>query len=88
MLLIGLVLKRLTTTRQCVTKLLTRKAMYVQRNIETRSPNYCCSGNAVNIRPTCSECVSVTLDIQHAMRMRCIVICGLSDSTVFFHVIS
>jgi len=26
--------------------------------------------------------------IQHAKRMRCIVICDLSDSTIFLHVIS
>jgi hypothetical protein len=35
-----------------------------------------------------SECVFVTLGIQHAMYMHHTVICGLSDSTVFFHIIS
>ena len=35
-----------------------------------------------------SECTIVTFDIQHAMRMRHIFICGLPSSTVFFHVIS
>jgi len=33
------------------------------------------------------ECVFVALVIQHAMRMRHIVICGLSGSTKFFHTV-
>jgi hypothetical protein len=37
---------------------------------------------------TYSQCVFVALAIQHAMRMRHIVICGLSGSTVFFHNVS
>jgi hypothetical protein len=37
---------------------------------------------------TYSECVFVALVIQHAMRMRLIIICGLSGSTIFFHIIS
>jgi len=32
--------------------------------------------------------VFVALGIQHAMRMRYVVICGLSHSTKFFHIIS
>jgi len=31
--------------------------------------------------------VSVALGIQHAMRLRHIVICGLPDCTLFFHLI-
>ena len=37
---------------------------------------------------TYCECVFVALDIQHAMRMRRVVFCGLSGSTIFFHFIS
>jgi hypothetical protein len=51
-----------------------------------RVRNHCCSGKAISI--TYFECVFVALLIQHAMRMRHIVICGLSGSTKFFQVIS
>jgi len=37
---------------------------------------------------TYSESVFVALGIQHVMRVRRIVICDLSGSTVFFHIIS
>ena len=40
------------------------------------------------INITYSGCVFVALIIQHAMRMRRIVICGLSGSKIFFHIIS
>jgi len=33
-------------------------------------------------------CVCVALGMQHVMRMRHIVICGLPGSSVFFHIIS
>jgi hypothetical protein len=60
--------------------------MCVSRNAEAHSRNHCCRGKAVSI--THSECVFVTLVIQHAMRMRRIVICGLSGSKIFVHIIS
>jgi len=37
---------------------------------------------------TYSESVFVALVVQHAMRMRYIVICGLSGPTIFFHTVS
>jgi len=47
---------------------------------------YCCGRKAINI--TYSECVFVGLGIQHAVRMRRVIICGLSGSTILFHIIS
>ena len=46
--------------------------MYVQRNIETRSRNHCYRGKSISI--TYSEYVSVDLRIQHAKRMRRIIL--------------
>jgi hypothetical protein len=60
--------------------------MYVQRNTEAPSSIHCCSGKVISI--TYLECVSVALVFQHTMRMRQIVICGLSGSTTVFHIIS
>ena len=57
-----------------------------KQHIEARSCNQCCSGKAISI--TYSECVSLALVSQHAMRMRHIIICGASGSTIFIHIIS
>jgi hypothetical protein len=60
--------------------------MYKSRNTEARSCNRCCSGKSVSI--AYSECVFVDLGIQHAMRMRHIVIRCLPGSAIFSHIIS
>ena len=57
-----------------------------KHNIPAQSRHHFCRGKAIGV--TYSECVSVALVIHHAMRMRCISICGLSGSTGFFHIIS
>jgi hypothetical protein len=64
----------------------TRQSMYVQSNTEAPTSIHCFSGKVTSI--TYFECVFVALVIQHAKRMRRIVICGLSSSTIFFNVIS
>ena len=47
---------------------------------------HCCSRKTIST--TYSECVFVALGIQHAIRLRHIVICGLSGPTIFFYIIS
>jgi hypothetical protein len=59
-----------------------QSASYVWRNIQAQSYNHFCSGKATNI--TYRECACVALGIQHAMRLRHIVICGMAWSTVFY----
>jgi len=58
-------------------------AMYVQHNIEARSRNCCCHGKTISIKYY--ECVYL---IAAFSAMFYIVTCGLSDCTVFGHVIS
>jgi len=57
--------------------------MGIQRNIKTRSYNHYGRGKAVSI--IYSECMSVALSIQHAMRMCHIIVCGVSGSIIPFH---
>jgi len=71
---------------RCIWLFKTRQTMYVYRNTEARSCYDFGNENAISI--TYSECVFVALGIQHAMRLRHIVSCGLSGSAVLFHIIS
>ena len=59
--------------------------MYTLTDIKACLYNQCCSGKAVTIMV--SECVSVTLVIQHAIHMGHIFICGMAGSTIFFYII-
>jgi hypothetical protein len=60
--------------------------MYVGSNIQTPTRNHYCGGKAISI--TYSGFVFVALGIQHAMRMRHIVNCGLPGSTISLYAIS
>ena len=61
-----------------------RKCTYKRKN-EVRSCNHCYSGKAITF--TYSVCVFfVALVIQHAMRMRHIVNCGLPRSTIYIYI--
>jgi hypothetical protein len=73
----------------------------LQNNVTTNEQERQCAYNVISrhvratvvaieksINITYSECVFVALGIQHEMDMQYVVICGLSDSTLFFRVIS
>ena len=53
-----------------------------KRNNEASSSNHCCSGKAVRI--TYSECVFLHLDIQHAWRMRRIILSSVACLAVAY----
>jgi uncharacterized protein YhjY with autotransporter beta-barrel domain len=65
------------------------RSVQVQSNYfkQDRQCAYKATSRRVRVTNTNSVCVSVALGIQHAMRMRHIVTCGMPGST-FFHVIS
>ena len=71
---------------KCKYKVYTKRTLYVKRNTEASSYNRCFHAKAISI--THSQGASVASGIQHAMRIRHIAICGLPDSTEYFHVIS
>jgi hypothetical protein len=60
----------------CITNSFYNNTIYVQRNIQVRSHNYYCCGKAISI--TYSECVSVALVIQHAKRLRSIMLSSVA----------
>jgi len=87
---------RATRVRQCIiqtkapfTKSFSRCQYLSDLNnskMKTRQAMHVYSGKANSV--TYSDCVYLTLGIHHAMRMRHIVICGLSDSPTLSHIIS
>ena len=66
---------------RCACRMYEGRKQRQKRNIEARSCHQCCSGKAINI--AYSQCAFVALAIQHAMRIRHVVICGLPGSSTF-----
>jgi hypothetical protein len=61
--------------------------MYVQRNKKGRSRNRCCDGKAISI--TYSESVFAALVIQHASRMRRIILSSVACPVLsYFYTLS
>ena len=71
---------------RCSCKVLFIPGRLKETRVFSHSSYHCCSGQAIST--TYSECVCIALIIQHAQRVRHIVICGLSGSTIFSHIIS
>ena len=57
-------------------------AIYVKYNNKASLCIHCCCGKTISIT------YSVALVIQHRMRMRRIIFCGMPGSTVSFHIVS
>jgi hypothetical protein len=66
----------------------TRQALYSTYNVTMRHIHATIVENGKAMSIIYFKCVSVALGIQHAMRMCHIVICGLSNCTIFFPIIS
>jgi hypothetical protein len=78
----------LTVSSSCVLhEFIRRQAMYVHYNVTFRRVRATIDWGK-SIRITCCECVFVALGIQHEMRMRHIVFCGLPRSTILFYITS
>jgi hypothetical protein len=73
-------IQRISHINRHPSTVLIRTGNIVERNIEARLYNRCCSGIAISI----IYYVCVAVGIHHAMRLRSIVICGLSSCAVFF----
>jgi hypothetical protein len=58
------------------------QATYEQHNIDGRSRNYLCRGKAVSTTITYSVCMSVALIIQHAKRIRLILLSSVACPAV------